>query len=219
MGTRRNAASTASCVIMSWVRGSSVTRSSPLYCILIAKLAALASFARFPTWCDAPRCPASSGWVCEFRSGRPSVRCMSLPCPERGVGTWSRRGSFRRRETSPLLKVGRRRLIPNLEQVTCSESTVTPINSAISSRLLLRATRFFICWIRSGVNFTGLSRLWVVMWSAPIWVIAAPYVHSFLSPAACCLSVLFSRHIRCRHGCAWPELMIRLARLKTCRKE
>ena len=31
--------------------------------------------------------------------------------------------------------------MPNLEQVTCSEPTVTPINSAISSRLFPRSTR------------------------------------------------------------------------------
>jgi hypothetical protein len=45
----------------------------------------------------------------------------------------------------PLLRMGRRRLIPKREHVTCSEPTVTPINSAISSRLLPRSTRFLIC--------------------------------------------------------------------------
>src|SRR5262245_1834695 len=34
------------------------------------------------------------------------------------------------------------------EHVTCSEPTVTPINSAISSRLLPRSTRFLICSMR-----------------------------------------------------------------------
>jgi hypothetical protein len=36
------------------------------------------------------------------------------------------------------------------------EPTVTPINAAISSRPVPRSTRFWICWIRSGVNFNGL---------------------------------------------------------------
>ena len=35
---------------------------------------------------------------------------------------------------------GRRRLIPSLEQVTCREPRVTPISSAISSRLFPRST-------------------------------------------------------------------------------
>ena len=49
--------------------------------------------------------------------------------------------------------------MPNLEQVTCSEPTVTPINSAISSRLVPRSTRFLICWICSGVTLICLPRL------------------------------------------------------------
>jgi hypothetical protein len=47
-------------------------------------------------------------------------------------------------------------LISNLEQVTCRERTVTPINSAMSSRLFPCSTRFLICWILSGVNFIRL---------------------------------------------------------------
>ena len=46
--------------------------------------------------------------------------------------------------------------MPNLEQVTCSEPMVTPINSAISSRLLPRSTRLMICCTLSGVNLIGL---------------------------------------------------------------
>ena len=53
---------------------------------------------------------------------------------------------------------GRRRLIPSLEQVTCREPRVTPISSAISSRLLPRSRRFLICRILSGVNFVGPPR-------------------------------------------------------------
>jgi len=56
----------------------------------------------------------------------------------------------------PLFSLGRRKLIPSLEQVTASEPTVTPINAAISSRPVPRSTRFLICWILSGVNFNGL---------------------------------------------------------------
>src|ERR1700730_10261777 len=53
----------------------------------------------------------------------------------------------------------RRKLIPNLEQVTCREPTVTPINSAISTRLFPWWTRFLICWTFSEVNFVGLPRV------------------------------------------------------------
>jgi hypothetical protein len=57
-----------------------------------------------------------------------------------------------------VIEAGRRKLMPNLEQVTCSEPTVTPINSAISSRLFPRSTSVLICWILAGVNFVGLPR-------------------------------------------------------------
>src|SRR5262249_29883623 len=53
------------------------------------------------------------------------------------------------------LGLGRRKLIPSREQVTCSEPSVTPIVSAICSRLKPRSTRFLICWSRSGVNLIG----------------------------------------------------------------
>ena len=106
MGTPRNAASTASCVIMSCVSGNSVVRSSPRYRMLIAKRATSAAFAGL----------------------------------DGGVGTG--------------LSRGRRRLMPKREHVTCSEPTVTPINSAISSRRLPCSTRFLICSMRSGVNLT-----------------------------------------------------------------
>src|SRR5262245_20805585 len=55
----------------------------------------------------------------------------------------------------PLLGLGRRKLIPSREQVTCSEPSVTPIVSAICSRLKPRSTRFLMCWSRSGVNLIG----------------------------------------------------------------
>jgi len=107
MGTPRNAASTASCVIS----GNSVVRSSPRYRMLMAKRAASAAFAGL----------------------------------DGGVGTGLSRGG--------------RRLMPKREHVTCSEPTVTPISSAISSRRLPRSTRFLICSMRSGVNLTSRPRL------------------------------------------------------------
>ena len=60
---------------------------------------------------------------------------------------------------------GRRRLIPSREQVTCNEPTVTPIVSAICSRLMPRSTRFLICCSR-GVNligrpFVAVSGCWI----------------------------------------------------------
>src|SRR6516162_6299229 len=55
----------------------------------------------------------------------------------------------------PVLGLGRRKLIPSREQVTCSEPSVTPIVSAICSRLKPRSTSFLICWSRSGVNLIG----------------------------------------------------------------
>ena len=44
----------------------------------------------------------------------------------------------------PLVDLGLRRLIPNLEQVTFSVPTVTPTREAISSQLTPRATRSLI---------------------------------------------------------------------------
>src|SRR5215471_3368937 len=56
---------------------------------------------------------------------------------------------------TPLLSLGRFKLMPCLEHVTCSEPTVTPIVSAICSRLIPRSTRFLICSNRAGVNLIG----------------------------------------------------------------
>src|SRR5262249_1849287 len=128
----------------------------------MAKLAASASFALF-----AHSCPGPGAWACstgsdrEFCSGRSLLNCSNALSPPRlglGVEPPLERGSFRRSGPVPFLKVGCRRLTPNLEHVTCSEPTVTPINPAISSRLLPRSTRFLICCTRSGVNFSCLPR-------------------------------------------------------------
>src|SRR5262245_38481520 len=118
------------------------------------------SFALF-----AHSCHGVGAWACstgpdrEFCSGRSLLHCSNALSPPRLglVGeTPPERGSSRRTKPAPVLKVGRRKLMPYLEQVTCSEPTVTPINSAISSRLLPRSTRFLICCILSGVNLICL---------------------------------------------------------------
>ena len=108
-----------------------------------------------------------AAWGCftnagrEFRSSASLVSCSNAPALalEPGAETRLKRASSRRSEPIALLKVGRRRLMPNLEQVTCSEPTVAPINSAISSRLVPRSTRFLICCILSGVNFICRPRV------------------------------------------------------------
>jgi hypothetical protein len=82
--------------------------------------------------------------------------------------------------------------MPNLEQVTCSEPTVTPINSAISSRLFPRSTRVLICWILAGVNVCReAKRLWLC---APITQsslcpprVPAPTMSIACSPLVCLL--------------------------------
>src|SRR5262245_853640 len=132
----------------------------------MANLAVPASVALF-----AHSCHGVGAWACstgpghEFCSGRSLLNCSDALSPlwlGFVVETPLERGS-RRSEPAPVLKGGRRRLMPNLEQVTCSEPTVTPINSAISSRLLPRSTRFLICCILSGVNLICLPRIrnWV----------------------------------------------------------
>ena len=67
----------------------------------------------------------------------------------------------------------------DLEQVTCSEPTVTPINSAISSRLFPRSTRVLICWILAGVNSVGLPR------GKKIVAMRSTNSVIFVSPRAC----------------------------------
>src|SRR5262249_12067673 len=71
----------------------------------------------------------------------------------------------------PLGEIIRRKLMPNLEQVTWREPTVTPINSAISSRLFPRSTRFLICWSLSGVNFICLPRVGSCVASSSVCII------------------------------------------------
>jgi hypothetical protein len=68
--------------------------------------------------------------------------------------------------------------MPNLEQVTCSEPTVTPINSAIYSRLFPRSTRVLICWILAGVKRLPRGKKIVVMRSTNLVI--------FVSSARAC---------------------------------
>jgi hypothetical protein len=89
--------------------------------------------------------------LCERKFGRsflapvPHADCEA--CHVRGF-RWLRWRRGHRLKPRP------RRLMPKREHVTCSEPTVTPINSAISSRRVPRSTRFLICSMRSGVNLT-----------------------------------------------------------------
>src|SRR5262249_50872594 len=60
------------------------------------------------------------------------------------------------RRPEPLAEIIRRKLMPNLEQVTWRDPTVTPTRLAISSRLIPTATKPLICSITCGVNLTLL---------------------------------------------------------------
>src|SRR6516164_4593376 len=125
----------------------------------------------------------STGPDCKFCSGRSLVSCdspLSLPPPGQCVAVPLGPGSPRRSKPVPVLKVGRRKLTPNLEQVTCREPRVTPINSAISSRLFPLSTRFLICWILSGVNFVCLPR--GSTWAVSSAVISGPFCAFVLPP-------------------------------------
>src|SRR5262245_46856159 len=127
---------------------------------------------------NSPGCELSSDCFLVNGSGI-SPLLGSSPAIPRECG-----GSSRRSNPARLSAFGRRRLIPNLEQVTCSEPTVTPINSAIFSRLVPCSTRFLICWIRSGVNFFCLPRVRTSVVGSAIRVIVVPSVH-FLVPRVC----------------------------------
>jgi hypothetical protein len=76
----------------------------------------------------------------------------------------------------PLYKIFRRKLMPNLEQVTWSDPTVTPSKLAISSRLTPCATNSLIFSIAWGVNFARLplaEGLAFVIVMAPSTVVAS----------------------------------------------
>ena len=71
-----------------------------------------------------------------------------------------------------------RKLIPNLEHVTCREPTVTSINLAISSQIP-SATQSLIFWMFSGVNLIVRLPLGVAFFCS---VIMNPYDGSALNP-------------------------------------
>src|SRR5262249_24445901 len=111
---------------------------SPLYFILRAKFAKPISSVLARSSCGVVAWGCSDGFDCEFCWGCPLIGGtppLRLPVYVL-VPLW---GPPRRSKPIPLLKpTGRRRLIPNLEQVTCREPTVTPIKlgdllSALSS--------------------------------------------------------------------------------------
>ena len=134
----------------------------------------------------------STGADCEFCSGRSLVNCNITPLL-----------APRRSKPVPVLNIGRRRLTPNLEQVTCREPRVTPINSAISSRLFPLSTRFLICWILSGVNFVCLPR--GSTWAVSSAVISGPSVHLFSVHLFC------PRYICDYSLCCGPDLLAAFA--------
>src|SRR5690349_20397638 len=158
----------------------------------MAKLAEPTSFILFArSWCGVGVLACSTGADCEFCSGRSLVNgniTPLLPSSGQHVAIPLGPGPPRRSKPVPVLKVGRRKLTPNLEQVTCREPRVTPISSAISSRLFPLSTRFRICWILSGVNFVCLPR--GSTWAVSSAIISGPSVH------------LFSVHLFCpRYTC------------------
>jgi hypothetical protein len=77
----------------------------------------------------------------------------------------------------PLDKIIRRKLMPNLEHVTWSDPTVTPIRLAISSRLIPSPTNSLIFSITCGVNLTARRPLGGGL--AFVIVMAAPHTLSF----------------------------------------
>src|SRR5262249_49975241 len=81
------------------------------------------------------------------------------------------RGLLCRSKRIPLSNLGRLRLMPSLEQVTCREPTVTSSISAISSRLFPRSTRFLTCSSLSGVNFICLPRVGSCVASSSVCII------------------------------------------------
>ena len=70
----------------------------------------------------------------------------------------------------PLGEIIRRKLMPNLEQVTWSDATVTSSRLAISSRLIPSATNSLIFSIACGVNLTRLADelAFVIVMAAPL---------------------------------------------------
>jgi hypothetical protein len=122
----------------------------PLWRIIIAKLAKGVARA---ACCDTSFCSRTSAMPIEHGVG------IVLPLTST---VW---------RPKPLAEITRRKLMPNLEQVTWRDPTVTPTRLAISSRLIPTATKPLISSITCGVN---LTRLPLAGWLAVVIVMAAP---------------------------------------------
>jgi hypothetical protein len=147
----RDTASRASISIAAEGSGISVVFSLPLCRIIAAKLAKCVAQA---VGCDTSFCS----------------RTCAMPT-EPGVGIVPPLTSAVRRP-EPLAEIIRRKLMPNLEQVTWRDPTVTPTRLAISSRLIPNATKPLICSITCGVNLTRLplagGLAFVIVMAAPL---------------------------------------------------
>src|SRR5262245_1637508 len=147
----RDIASRASTSIAAEESGISVACSLPRCRIIIAKLAKGVARA---AGCDTSFCS----------------RTYAMPT-EPGVGIVPPLTSAVRRP-EPLAEIIRRKLMPNLEQVTWRDPTVTPTRLAISSRLIPTATKPLICSITCGVNLTRLplagGLAFVIVMAAPL---------------------------------------------------
>jgi hypothetical protein len=154
MSRSREIASRASASIAGEESGISVVFSLPLCRIVKAKLAEGAARA---VGCDTSFCSRTCAMPTEPGAG------IVLPLTS---SVWR----------EPLDKIIRRKLMPNLEHVTWSDPTVTPIRLAMSSRLIPAATDSLICSITCGVN---LMRLPLAGWLAFVIVMAAPHTLSF----------------------------------------
>src|SRR6516225_5373958 len=145
MGKSRHVASRASTSIVVEESGISLACSMPWHRIVIANL---------PTGA-----PQASGCDTSFCS----PTCAMPTEPPLTSAVW---------RLEPLGEIIRRKLMPNLEQVTWSDPTVTPSRLAIPSRLIPSASKSLIFWRASGVNFT---RLPLTDGLAFVIVMPAPY--------------------------------------------
>ena len=84
----------------------------------------------------------------------------------------------------PFVGLGRRRLIPSLEQETFSVPVVTPTKEAISSQLTPDLMSSLICSIRSGVSFVRRPRK-LVAGDAASWLIFLPLAGGFVESFSC----------------------------------
>jgi hypothetical protein len=151
----RDIASTASTSIAAEGSGTLVVCSLPLCRIIIAKLAKGVARA---AGCETSFCSRTCAMPTDPGAGIVLPLTSSVWC-------------------EPLDKIIRRKLMPNLEHVTWSDPTVTPIRLAISSRLIPSPANSLIFSIICGVNLT--ARLPLGGGLAFVIVMAAPHTLSF----------------------------------------